>query len=231
MLRGWKPSVTSPVICTLWPTLGHFNAPGPTRCGVAKRGQDIERVDVSEPASISTGIAVRYARAVYELAKESSTVAELQNDISTLTDIIAESADFNALIHSPVYARREQAAAITELAKAAQLGLLVTNTLALMAGKRRLFVLPQLLQSLRDIIAEENGEVTADVTSAKAMTKAQSASLAKTLKARMGKDVTINASVDESLIGGLIVKVGSKMIDTSIRSKLSSLQNAMKEVG
>jgi F-type H+-transporting ATPase subunit delta len=100
-----------------------------------------------------------------------------------------------------------------------------------MAGKRRLFVLPQLLQSLRDIIAEENGEVTADVTSAKAMTKSQSASLAKTLKARMGKDVTINASVDESLIGGLIVKVGSKMIDTSIRSKLSSLQNAMKEVG
>ena len=186
---------------------------------------------MSEPASISTGIAVRYARAVYELAKESSTVAELQNDISTLTDIIAGSADFNALIHSPVYARREQAAAITELAKAAQLGLLVTNSLALMAGKRRLFVLTQLLQSLRDIIAEENGEVTADVTSAKAMTKAQSASLAKTLKARMGKDVTINASVDESLIGGLIVKVGSKMIDTSIRSKLSSLQNAMKEVG
>ena len=186
---------------------------------------------MSEPASISTGIAVRYARAVYELAKESSTVAELQTDISTLTAAIAESTDFNALIHSPVYARSEQAAAVIAIAKAAKIGPLVTNTLALMADKRRLFVLPQLLQSLRDIIAEENGEVTADVTSAKALTKAQSVRLAKTLKTRMGKDVTINASVDESLIGGLIVKVGSKMIDTSIRSKLSSLQNAMKEVG
>ena len=186
---------------------------------------------MSEPASIATSIASRYATAVYDLAKDGKKVKAIETDLGVLSDAMADSSDFNALIHSPVYARREQAAAITELAKAAQLGLLVTNTLALMAGKRRLFVLPQLLQSLRDIIAEENGEVTADVTSAKAMTKSQSASLAKTLKARMGKDVTINASVDESLIGGLIVKVGSKMIDTSIRSKLSSLQNAMKEVG
>ena len=231
MLRGFKPSVTSPLICTLWIKPRQFNVSGATRLSVTKRGQDIERVDVSEPASISTGIAVRYARAVYELAKESSTVAELQTDISTLTAAIAESTDFNALIHSPVYARSEQAAAVIAIAKAAKIGPLVTNTLALMADKRRLFVLPQLLQSLRDIIAEENGEVTADVTSAKALTKAQSARLAKTLKTRMGKDVTINASVDESLIGGLIVKVGSKMIDTSIRSRLSSLQNAMKEVG
>ena len=100
-----------------------------------------------------------------------------------------------------------------------------------MATKRRLFVLPQLVASLRAIIADDKGEVTADVASAKALTKAQSDKLAKTLKAQMGKDVTINATVDESLIGGLVVKVGSKMIDTSIRSKLNSLQNAMKEVG
>ncbi|MEP1695996.1 MAG: ATP synthase F1 subunit delta, partial [Paracoccaceae bacterium] len=96
---------------------------------------------------------------------------------------------------------------------------------------RRLFVLPQLVRALKDKIAEDKNEVEAEVVSAKALTKTQADKLAKTLKAQMGKDVTINATVDESLIGGLIVKVGSKMIDTSIRSKLSQLQNVMKEVG
>ncbi|WP_299624776.1 F0F1 ATP synthase subunit delta [uncultured Tateyamaria sp.] len=186
---------------------------------------------MSEPASISTGIAARYATAVYELAKEGKDVKGLEADISVLATAMAESADFNALINSPVYSRADQAAAITAIAKKSGVSALMTNTLALMADKRRLFVLPQLVQTLREVIATDKGEVTADVTSAKALTKAQSDKLAKTLKARMGKDVTINASVDESLIGGLIVKVGSKMIDTSIRSKLSSLQNAMKEVG
>ncbi len=92
-------------------------------------------------------------------------------------------------------------------------------------------MLPALVAQLRALIAEEKGEVTAEVISAKAMTKTQTDNLAKAIKSRIGKDVKIDATVDESLIGGLIVKVGSKMIDTSIRSKLSSLQNAMKEVG
>ena len=186
---------------------------------------------MSEPASISTGIAARYASAVYELAKDDKAVKTLEGDIDTLSAALADSADLNALIQSPIYSREEQAAAITAVAQKAGLSGLMTNTLALMADKRRLFVVPQLLQALRAIIAEDKGEVTAEVTSAKALTKAQSDKLAKTLKARMGKDVSITASVDESLIGGLIVKVGSKMIDTSIRSRLASLQNAMKEVG
>jgi len=91
--------------------------------------------------------------------------------------------------------------------------------------------LPQMAAALRAQNADDKGEITADVVSAKALTKAQADKLAKTLKERVGKDVKINATVDESLIGGLIVKVGSKMIDTSIRSRLNSLQNAMKEVG
>jgi F-type H+-transporting ATPase subunit delta len=105
------------------------------------------------------------------------------------------------------------------------------NVLALMASKRRLFVLPQLVATLRDQIAGHKGEVTAEVTSAKALTKAQADKLAKTLKAQVGADVKIKATVDEAIIGGLIVKVGSKMIDTSIKSKLNALQNTMKEVG
>lgn len=186
---------------------------------------------MSEPASISTGIAQRYATAVYDLAVEAKKVKAIETDLGALSEIMADSSDFNALIYSPVYSRQAQGDAISALAKKMKLSPIMSNTLALMATKRRLFVLPQLVASLRDIIAEANGEVTADVTSAKALTKAQSDKLSKTLKTQIGKTVTINSTVDESLIGGLIIKVGSKMIDTSIRSKLNSLQNAMKEVG
>ena len=118
-------------------------------------------------------------------------------------------------------------------ALAAKMGLspLVSNTLALMANKRRLFVLPQLVANLRARIADAKGEVTAEVVSAAPLSEKQSAALAETLSGKFGKSVKLSATVDESLIGGLIVKVGSKMIDTSIRAKLASLQNAMKEVG
>jgi F-type H+-transporting ATPase subunit delta len=188
-------------------------------------------VDVSEPASISTSIAARYATAVYDLAKDGKKVKAIETDLGVLSDAMSNSSDFNALIHSPIYSREEQGKAIAALAKKMKLSPMMANTLALMATMRRLFVLPQFVVALRAAIAEDNGEVTADVTSAKALTKAQSDSLSKTLKAKLGKTVTINATVDETLIGGLVVKVGSKMIDTSIRSKLNSLQNAMKEVG
>ena len=186
---------------------------------------------MSETASISTGIAQRYASAVFEIAKEAKNVKEIEGDLDNLAQALADSDDFRNLIHSPIYTRDQQGAAITAIAKKMGLSGTMTNTLALMATKRRLFVVPQLVKALRELIAEDKGEVTAEVTSAKALTKAQSDKLAKTLKAQTGKDVSLQATVDESLIGGLIVKVGSKMIDTSIRSKLANLQNAMKEVG
>ena len=144
---------------------------------------------------------------------------------------LTQSADLRALVTSPVYSREEMGKAILAVAKKMKLQVIMVNTLALMANKRRLFVLPSLLAALRARIAEDKGEVTAEVTSAKALSKTQAASLAKTLKAQLGLDVKIKATVDNSVIGGLVVKVGSKMIDTSIRSKLNALQNTMKEVG
>ncbi|MGB7316901.1 MAG: F0F1 ATP synthase subunit delta [Planktotalea sp.] len=188
-------------------------------------------MDVSEPASISSGIAARYASAVFDLAKDGKALAKLETNVDDLAAALDDSADLRDLISSPVYSRDVQGAAIGAIAKKMKLQPIMANTLALMATKRRLFVLPQLISQLRARIADDKGEVTAEVTSATAMTKAQSDKLAKTLKANVGKDVKIKATVDESLIGGLVVKVGSKMIDTSIRSKLNSLQNAMKEVG
>ena len=186
---------------------------------------------MSEPVSISTGIAARYATAVFELAKEGKKLKALETDVDTLEAALNDSADFRTLIASPLYSRDEQGKAVAAIAKKMKLSPVVGNTLNLMAAKRRLFVLPQLVTTLRAALADEKGEVTADVIAAKALTKAQQDKLAKTLKANVGKDVKINMAVDESLIGGLIVKVGSKMIDTSIRSKLSALQNSMKEVG
>ncbi len=186
---------------------------------------------MSEPASISAGIAARYATALFEISRESDAVAALEADVGAIDAALKESADLRDLIASPVYSRDDQFRAVAALAAKMGLGGAVASTLGLMAQNRRLFVLPQFVAALREMIAADKGEVTAEVTAAAPLSKAQAEALAASLKARVGKTVKLNVSVDESLIGGLIVKVGSKMIDTSIRAKLASLQNAMKEVG
>ena len=186
---------------------------------------------MSETASISSGIAARYATAIFELSLESKALPKLEAGVDALADALDGSKDLRDMISSPVISRADQGAAMAAIAKKMKLPPALAQGLGLMAQKRRLFAVPQLIGCLRGMIAEHKGEVTADVTSARALTKAQSDKLAKTLKANIGKDVKINAAVDESLIGGLVVKVGSKMIDTSIASRLNSLQNAMKEVG
>ncbi|MCE0505652.1 MULTISPECIES: F0F1 ATP synthase subunit delta [unclassified Roseivivax] len=186
---------------------------------------------MSEPASISSGIAERYAAAVFDLAQEANALDTLEANIDDLAQALVDSTDLRDLIHSPVYSRDTQEKAITAIASKMGLMDVLKNTLGLMASKRRLFVLPALIAQLRERIAGAKGVVTAEVTTATELSSEQSAKLAQTLKAQVGRDVEIKTTVDESLIGGLVVKVGSKMIDTSIRSKLHSLQNAMKEVG
>ena len=186
---------------------------------------------MSEPASISLGIASRYAQALFEIAKEEKGLKSLEADTDALGAAIAASPELAAMIASPVVAREDQARAMAAVAAKMGLSAVMANTIALMASKRRLFVLPQLVANLRARIAEEKGEVTAEVTSASALSATQAKALAAALKAKVGKDVKLNTTVDESLIGGLIVKLGSTMIDTSVKAKLAALQNAMKEVG
>ncbi|KQI69083.1 ATP synthase F0F1 subunit delta [Loktanella sp. 3ANDIMAR09] len=188
-------------------------------------------MDVSEPASISQGIAKRYALAVFELAKDGNEFKVMEGDVVALQTALNDSADLRDLIHSPIYGRDQQFAAIRAVAAKMKLSDTMSNLLGLLADKRRLFVLPGILTTLRDMLAEERGEVTAEVITAKALTKGQSEKLVKTLSDQFGKSVTIDETVDPAIIGGLIVKVGSKMIDTSIRSKLNALQNNMKEAG
>lgn len=194
-------------------------------------GEGNGRVDVSETASMSAGIAARYAAALFDLAKEEGSLAALEADVEALDEALSGSVDFQTLIGSPVIPRWDQERSVTAIAAKMGLSGLLGNTLALMAQRRRLFMLPHLLTDLRKRIAAERGEVTAEVVSATPLTKEQANKLAETLKARVGKAVKLKTTVDESLIGGLVVKLGSMMIDTSIRAKLAGLKNAMKEVG
>lgn len=177
------------------------------------------------------GIATRYAQALFEIAKDDNGLKALEADTNALGAALIESPELAAMIASPVVAREDQARAMAAIATAMNLSPMMGNTIALMANKRRLFVLPQLVADLKARIAVEKGEVTADVVSATKLTAAQATKLAATLKAKFGKNVKLNTSVDESLIGGLIVKLGSTMIDTSVKARLAALQNAMKEVG
>lgn len=180
---------------------------------------------------MSHSIAGRYAQAVFDIAREGGQIDTLARETDDLAAALTDSPELRELISSPKYSRDQQAAAIGAIAAKMGLSPVMANTLQLMASNRRLFVLPQLAARLAQLIAVERGEITADVTSAVALTDEQQDRLKTTLAEKSGKTVKLNTRVDETLIGGMIVKLGSQMIDSSVRSKLSSLQNVMKEVG
>ena len=186
---------------------------------------------LSDQASTSKGVAKRYATALFDLASETDDISSLEKNVETLTQAIDESPDLNSLISSPIYSRDQQKNAIGAIAKKMGVSADMINALSLMAEKRRLFVVPTFLSVLNDMISESKNEITAEVVSAQLLSKGQVEKLGKSLKKNFGKDVKINATVDPTLIGGMVVKVGSRMIDTTIRAKLNSLQNTMKEVG
>lgn len=186
---------------------------------------------MANSVSMSHSIAGRYAQAVFDIAMAEGQIDSLARETESLAAALAESDDLRALISSPKYSRAEQAAAIGAIASKMGLSPVMANTLQLMAKNRRLFVLPQLTERLAALIADARGEVTAEVTSAVALSDEQMDRLKQTLAEKSGKTVKLNTRVDDSLIGGMIVRLGSQMIDTSVRSKLASLQNVMKEVG
>jgi F-type H+-transporting ATPase subunit delta len=186
---------------------------------------------VAESSTFVSSAAGRYATALFELASESDALPQTETDMTALGQALNDSDDLRALISTPIYTRDEQGAAMAALADAMGLSVLVKNVVALMATKRRLFVLDEVINIFAQLMAEHRGEVTADVTAARKLSKGQQTALIKTLKAAIGREVKLNLAVDEAIIGGLVVKVGSKMIDTSIRSKLASLQNSMREAG
>ncbi len=181
--------------------------------------------------SLTAGAAGRYATALFELSGEDKSRDQAETDLVALQAALDESDDLDQLIRNPMYTREQQGAAISAVVDKMDLSTMVKNVVGLMATKRRLFALPEMIAGFQALMADERGEISADVTAARELSDAQIKALSKQIKEATGKDVNLNVTVDDSIIGGLVVKVGSRMIDTSIRSRLNNLQNAMKEVG
>lgn len=178
-----------------------------------------------------SGLAGRYALALLELADETKSLDAVAEDLRALRQIIEESEDFRRLLRSPLISREDQSKALAAILDKAGSGETTRRFGQVLARNRRLFVLPQIIEAYLAELARRRGEVTAQVTSAVELSDAQRQALIERLKATVGGKVQVDVKVDKSLIGGLIVKVGSRMIDNSLRSKLQRLQLAMKGVG
>lgn len=178
----------------------------------------------------ASGLAERYAGALYELADEAKILDEVANDLNGIKQLFSESADFRRLIRSPVLGRKDQEKAIAAIAEQAGAQTITTNFLRLIARNRRLFALSAMVDAFLAILAERRGEVRAQIRSAHPLTDDQTARLEASLRDVAGAKVTLETSVDPSLLGGLVVQLGSRMYDSSLRTKLQRLQHAMKGV-
>ena len=177
---------------------------------------------------ITASLQGRYASALYELASEHKAVGAVEKDLDQLGAAIHASGDLAALIRNPRLTRDGAAAAMTNLGAHLKLSKLTQQFLGVLAHNRRLSKLPQIVSAFAGIAAAARGELSATVTSAHALSTAQVSAIAAKLKAREGKDVKLTATVDPEILGGLIVRIGSTQIDSSIRTRLNTLANAMK---
>jgi len=173
-------------------------------------------------------LAGRYALALFELARDGKALDSVEASLATLKAALAESAELKALTQSPLVGRDEAAKAIAAVAKALKLDALTAKTLGVLADNRRLSQISNVIRAFGTLLSAHKGETRAEVTSAFALTKTQQTALAKQLKARTGRDMALDLTVDPAIMGGLIVKMGSQMIDSSLRTRLNKLAQAMK---
>ena len=188
-------------------------------------------VSLASEATGVSGLAKRYAAALFDLADERRILDEAAANLRQLKAMVTESVELSRLIRSPILSREEQGKAVVALAERAGFAPLVRDFLAVVARNRRLFAVPAMIEAYLENLAERRGEVTAEVAAAQALSATQIDLLREQLRRSVGRQVAIDVRVDPGLIGGMIVKVGSRMIDGSIRSKLQRLQMAMKGIG
>jgi len=181
----------------------------------------------SEQSGVS-GVAGRYATALFELAENDSQLDVVADDLAQLGAMLEQSDDLARLVRSPVISRDEQSGAMAEIMEAAGLSPLTRNFVGVVAESRRLFALGQMIRGYRQLLAGHRGETTAEVTSAAPLSDAHMSALGEALKKAVGTEVSVDAKVDPEVLGGLVVKVGSRMVDSSIRTKLQQLRQAMK---
>jgi F-type H+-transporting ATPase subunit delta len=176
----------------------------------------------------SAGLALRYARAAFELAADEHAIDLLAADLASLMRILQDSPELTRLVRSPVFSRTEQAAGMEAVLAKAGASALTKKLVLLLARKRRLFALADIIHAFEHLVARHKGEIAAEVISARALSADETAELTRMLKDKLGREPRLTAEVDPGLLGGLVVKVGSRMIDSSLRSKLDSLRAAMK---
>jgi len=180
---------------------------------------------------IVSGVAGRYANALFELGLEEQALEQIEADLNRFGEALDAVEDLQRLVKSPMFSAEEQGQALAAVLDELKIEGLTENFLLLLAKNRRLFATPDMIRAFRALLATHRGEMSATVTAASKLTDTQVTALKQALQATFGKDVMLDQQVDPSLIGGLVVKVGSRMIDTSLRTKLTSLKHAMKEVG
>ncbi|MEZ5764577.1 MAG: F0F1 ATP synthase subunit delta [Xanthobacteraceae bacterium] len=178
-----------------------------------------------------SGVAGRYATALFELARDEKSVDAVKADLDKFEAMMAESADLARLVRSPVFAADAQTRALSAVLEKAGIGGIAAKFLKVLTANRRLFAVRDVIRTFRTLVARFKGEVSADVTVAEPLNDKNLEALKGALKNVTGKDVDLNIKVDPAIIGGLIVKLGSRMVDSSLRTKLNSIKNAMKEAG
>jgi F-type H+-transporting ATPase subunit delta len=181
--------------------------------------------------SLVSGVAGRYATALFELASEAKAIDAVSADLDSFSAMLAESEDLRRLVGSPAFSAEEQTGAIKAVLAKAGLTGLAANFIGLVASKRRLFALPGMIAAYKALVAQAKGIVSAEVTLAETPAPKRVDEIRAALAAVAGKDVDVAIKIDPSLIGGLVVKMGSRMVDASLKTKLNSIRLAMKEVG
>ena len=183
-------------------------------------------MDIS--GGIQASLSGRYALALFELASEQKKLEAVGRDLAAVSQALAESDALKALTTSPLVGREEAVRAVAATAAAMKLDPITGNFLGVLARNRRLAQLPAIIRAFNILSARHRGEVTAEVTSAHSLDDDQVDALKQNLRTRMGRDITVDLNVDPAILGGLVVKIGSQMIDGSIRTKLNTLAQAMK---
>lgn len=183
---------------------------------------------MEQSGGIQASLGGRYATALFELAREAKSIDAVEASLATVTAALAESGDFRALTMSPLVGRTDAEKAIAATSKAMRLDPVTTRFLGVLAQNRRLNQLPAIMRAFRGLASTFRGETTAEVTSAHPLSDAQVGELKQQLRRRVGRDVAVELTTDKSLLGGLVVRIGSQRIDSSIRTRLNTLATAMK---
>ncbi len=174
-------------------------------------------------------MAGRYATALFELAAEANAIDAVKADLDRFEALMAESADFRRLVRSPVFSAGEQGQALEMILQRVGIGGIAAKFLKLVTANRRLFAVRDMIKAFRELVAQHKGEATAEVTTAETLKDEHVEALRAALKAVSGKDIDLDIKIDPAIIGGLVVKLGSRMVDTSLRTKLNAIRHAMKE--